>query len=152
MCASAGKEDAMYSKKEEKNRVTRWMTALALAVVFAGSLSCGQEKSVVLELPSGGEGQTETSQETALQTEAAREKESAQETEAGGWVQVHVCGAVRASGVYRLPAGSRVFEAVEAAGGMTEDGAADYLNLADVIFDGAKVRVPFLSELSQEER
>src|SRR5690554_6474455 len=34
---------------------------------------------------------------------------------------VHLTGAVQEPGVYRLPAGSRVFEALEMAGGFTED-------------------------------
>ena len=139
MCASHKKEDAMYRNKEEKNKFTRWMAALVLAVFFAGALSCGQKKAVVLELSPDAGDQTETSQEAIV------------ETDSGGMIQVHVCGAVRTSGVYSLPAGSRVFEAVEAAGGMAADAAVDYLNLADVVLDKAKVRVPFLSELSGEE-
>ncbi len=36
-------------------------------------------------------------------------------------IWVHVCGAVRKAGVYELPAGSRVFEAVQEAGGFAAD-------------------------------
>jgi competence protein ComEA len=151
MCASHKKEDAMYRNKEEKNKFTRWMAALVLAVFFAGALSCGQKKAVVLELSPDAGDQTETSQEAVLETKAAPKPEAIVETDSGGMIQVHVCGAVRTSGVYSLPAGSRVFEAVEAAGGMAADAAVDYLNLADVVLDKAKVRVPFLSELSGEE-
>ena len=38
-------------------------------------------------------------------------------------IYVHICGAVSAPGVYELPEGSRIFEAVEAAGGFTEEAA-----------------------------
>lgn len=42
-------------------------------------------------------------------------------------------------GVYELPEGSRVYEAVEAAGGFTEEAAAEALNLAEKITDGMKI-------------
>ena len=64
-------------------------------------------------------------------------------------VYVHVCGMVEQPGVYGLPEGSRVYEAVEAAGGIRDGGAADYLNLAETLKDGMKLEVP--SESQAEE-
>ncbi len=55
---------------------------------------------------------------------------------------VHVCGEVRRPGVYQLAAGSRIYEAVELAGGFTENAAPDFINLAEPISDGMKVDVP----------
>lgn len=43
---------------------------------------------------------------------------------------IHICGAVAVPGVYRLPAGSRVVDAVEAAGGLAEDAAERGVNQA----------------------
>jgi competence protein ComEA len=60
----------------------------------------------------------------------------------GGDVVVHVAGAVRDPGVYRLPEGSRVTDAVERAGGVTADGSADAINLAAQLADGQQVVVP----------
>lgn len=57
-------------------------------------------------------------------------------------IYVHVCGEVAVPGVYEMPAGSRVYEAVELAGGCTENGAADYLNMAQEVTDGMKIQVP----------
>ena len=51
-------------------------------------------------------------------------------------VYIHVCGLVSTPGVYGLPAGSRVYEAIEAAGGFSEAAVPDYLNLAQVLEDG----------------
>ncbi len=61
---------------------------------------------------------------------------------------VHICGEVNQPGVYELPEGSRVFEAVEAAGGFTESAASDSLNLAQKVSDGMKLVV--LSENEAE--
>ncbi|WP_282819409.1 ComEA family DNA-binding protein [Curtobacterium flaccumfaciens] len=59
-----------------------------------------------------------------------------------GRVMVHVLGAVRRSGVVELPASSRVGEALERAGGATDDADLDRLNLARVLTDGERLYVP----------
>ncbi len=61
---------------------------------------------------------------------------------------VHVCGCVNAPGVYELPEGSRIYEAVEAAGGMGESAAADFLNQAAVVEDGQQIYIPSGEEVS----
>jgi competence protein ComEA len=66
----------------------------------------------------------------------------------GGDVVVDVQGGVRHPGVVRLPAGSRVADALRAAGGYSRkadlNASAAALNLAAVLADGAQVRVPML--------
>lgn len=54
-------------------------------------------------------------------------------------IYVQVTGAVRAPGVYKLPMGARVFEAVQKAGGMTDDAAAESLNQALELSDGQMI-------------
>lgn len=51
-------------------------------------------------------------------------------------VYVQVTGAVKYPGVYELPEGSRVFEAIEKAGGMTDDARAESINQALEVSDG----------------
>jgi len=60
----------------------------------------------------------------------------------GGRVTVHVAGAVRHPGVYRLKEGSRVEHAVRSAGGATRGAFLDGLNLAGKVEDGRQVVVP----------
>jgi len=62
--------------------------------------------------------------------------------QAGRDVVVHVAGAVRRPGVYRLPAGSRVTDAVQRAGGGNRRALLDQVNLAARIADGQQVVVP----------
>jgi competence protein ComEA len=59
-----------------------------------------------------------------------------------GLVVVHVVGAVAGPGVVRLPVGSRVLDAVAAAGGATGEADLARLNLARVLVDGEQVAVP----------
>src|SRR3989440_2273917 len=57
---------------------------------------------------------------------------------------VHVVGAVENPGLYRLPRGDRVFDAVAAAGGFSPDVDMSRLpNLAGRLKDGEQVKVPF---------
>jgi competence protein ComEA len=60
----------------------------------------------------------------------------------GRQVYVHVGGAVQRPGLYEVPDGSRVFDAVRAAGGATESADLDSLNLASKVKDGDKILVP----------
>ncbi len=57
-------------------------------------------------------------------------------------VCVHVCGAVNNPGVYELPKGSRIYEAIEAAGNFSDEAAVDYTNLAQIINDEMKIIIP----------
>ncbi len=61
-------------------------------------------------------------------------------------VVVHVSGAVAAPGVYELEEGARVNDAVEAAGGLSEDADASTTNLARVLSDGEHVSIPTKAE------
>jgi competence protein ComEA len=60
----------------------------------------------------------------------------------GGRVVVHVAGAVRDPGVYRLPGDARVDDAVARAGGATRRADLGGLNLAAKLEDGRQVLVP----------
>lgn len=66
-------------------------------------------------------------------------------------IYVHVCGEVNHPGVYSLKAGSRLFEALEAAGGLKEDAVAESLNQAQEVQDGQQVYVPSIEEASRLE-
>lgn len=64
-------------------------------------------------------------------------------------VVVQVTGAVGSPGIYSLPAGSRVADAIAAAGGFSRVAAAESVNQAATLADGARVDVPALAGTSQ---
>ena len=64
-------------------------------------------------------------------------------------IYVDVTGAVKAPGVYTLPAGSRVFEAIALAGGAREDASLENLNQAGILQDGQQIRVYTEEEAAQ---
>ncbi|AOY55946.1 helix-hairpin-helix domain-containing protein [Candidatus Rhodoluna planktonica] len=63
-------------------------------------------------------------------------------------VFVHVSGEVINPGIYQLPANSRLFDAVFAAGGFTDQAQADSVNLARPINDGEQIKVAKIGETS----
>jgi competence protein ComEA len=67
-------------------------------------------------------------------------------TIASAFLVVHVAGAVNAPGVYELATGSRVIDAVGAAGGFAADANPDAVNLAALVGDSERVYVPVRGE------
>lgn len=58
------------------------------------------------------------------------------------YIIVHVAGAVKNPGVYKLKKGFRIYNAIDKAGGALEVADLDILNLAKILKDGEKVFVP----------
>ena len=87
-------------------------------------------------------------EEITLESTEAAEVQEEDLTE----IYVYVCGAVAKPGVYELQEGSRVFEAVKAAGGFTKDAAEEAVNQAEILQDEITLYIPTAEEvLSQTE-
>lgn len=82
--------------------------------------------------------------------EPSREKE--EEAQEDPVLLVHICGAVASPGVYELPAGSRIYQAVEMAGGFTGEADQDFLNQAMGLADGMRLYVPTFEETAGASR
>ncbi len=118
-----------------------------LAVVIAGVAA-----AVVLAVAAVVLARTEATELTLTGLEHGRSSPAATVGAAGDGdgaateIAVDVGGAVQRPGVYRLPAGSRVADAIAAAGGygprVDAAAASDRLNLAASLADGERVRVP----------
>lgn len=98
--------------------------------------------------------------ETNLQAEvAAVSEDSSTEKEVNkeepleqDLITVDVKGAVKSPGIYDLPVGSRVNDAVQKAGGLTEQADSKSLNLAQKVSDEALVYVPTKGEESASQQ
>ncbi|MBX3110961.1 MAG: helix-hairpin-helix domain-containing protein [Fimbriimonadaceae bacterium] len=83
----------------------------------------------------------------AIGSQVASQPRTIQGWAVGGQsMQVDVKGAVVHPGLYKFSTGSRINDALKAAGGPTEDAATDSLNLAAALEDGMEVRVPRIGE------
>ncbi|MDE6904886.1 MAG: helix-hairpin-helix domain-containing protein [Lachnospiraceae bacterium] len=80
--------------------------------------------------------------DTEAVTEALGETETCDSLkEEEGLCCVYVCGEVNVPGVYELPAGSRVYEAIQLAGGLTETADPGAVNQALFVEDGEMIQV-----------
>ena len=82
----------------------------------------------------------------AVSKDSSTEKEVKEEPVEQDLITVDVKGAVKAPGIYDLPVGSRVNDAVQKAGGLTEQADSKSLNLAQKVSDEALVYVPTKGE------
>ncbi|MDQ4075178.1 MAG: helix-hairpin-helix domain-containing protein [Chloroflexota bacterium] len=108
----------------------------ARQVVLAALLAVGAVGGVVT-LGSRPEGEP-----LVLEVPTATPTATIAPTVTPGPIVVFVSGAVAEPGVYTLPPDSRVIDALEAAGGPTEEAAIELLNQATQLSDGVQVHMP----------
>ena len=82
----------------------------------------------------------------AVSKDSSTEKDVKEEPLEQDLITVDVKGAVKSPGIYDLPVGSRVNDAVQKAGGLTEQADSKLLNLAQKVSDEALVYVPTKGE------
>lgn len=68
------------------------------------------------------------------------------------FIVIDVSGEVMVPSVYTLSDGARVYEAVDAAGGLTENADTRNTNLAAILSDGMKLYIPSKKEVEEEEK
>lgn len=135
-----------------KTNKTLFLSCAAAALFAAASLTgCVRKTDVVFEEELSDSG-TEDEKNGSV-TEAPADNLSAQEsarevspTPQPQHIFVDVCGAVCHPGVIELTAGSRVFEAIQAVGGMLPEAAVGYVNQAQLLTDGQQVYIPTKEE------
>lgn len=88
----------------------------------------------------------------AVSKDSSTEKEVKEEPVEQDLITVDVKGAVKSPGIYDLPVGSRVNDAVQKAGGLTEQADSKGLNLAQKVSDEALVYVPTKGEESASQQ
>ncbi len=93
--------------------------------------------------------QSESEEEQDL-TDTNQQQQQPEVSELPQIIYVDICGAVTSPGVYELPYGSRVFQAIEKAGGYLPEAAASYLNRAKGLSDGQQIYVPTQAEVDSQ--
>lgn len=165
----SGRHGRKERQKHVRNRIImrKGVMCLLLSATIAVCCGCTKKEQLVFsvendtssneeENPSGETSQFGGSDTAAKSGETVQNATDSGNTlpessEEGGFglnqdIYVHVCGAVVHPGVYELPAGSRVYEAVQAAGGFTEEADADYVNQALELSDASQIVIPTMEE------
>ncbi len=141
--------------KKNKNKSKKYLCAMCV-LIFAlldPVLLCGcaaAQEEVTLELAEPEStvsenmtqlSETEITVNTKTDTGIITEPESSPQQ-----VYIYLCGAVALPGVYCLSEGSRLYEAVEMAGGLTQEADENCLNMARQITDGEQIVILTLDE------
>lgn len=137
MCA--GRNMAVMAKRY--NRILLSILAVIACILFG----CEKKETVYLTRQGIEEREEIPQTEEAAPSFEIQEKEKREEKVC----MIHICGAVMHPGVYELSEESRIYQAVEAAGGFTKEAAQDYLNQAQSITDGERLYVPTIEEVRQ---
>ena len=112
---------------------------LAICMIFMITGCEGDRAMTLADLSPDGSSVEESAEEASAEPSGI---EPAEGTETDQTLYVYVCGSVVSPGVYGLAPGSRVCDALEAAGGFTEDADVSRINLAAVVKDGDMIFFP----------
>ena len=88
---------------------------------------------------------------TTVSNDEKEDKNQKEEEVEQDLITVDVKGAVKSPGIYDLPVGSRINDAVQKAGGLTDNADSKSINLAQRISDEALVYVPTKEEVTSQE-
>jgi competence protein ComEA len=124
------------------------MKIALILCVFCFMTGCGSDNSVYIEQAASEEAAAKASEDAEQIDIPADADDTAGSTETLDPVEiyVYVCGAVEDPGVYRLESGQRMYEAIELAGGFSEDACEDAVNLAGELCDGQMIWIPTMEE------
>lgn len=116
---------------------------MIIAVILLFLQGCALDNETVFELNDQNTDISSSSYE--MESGADQDINSKEETD----IFVYVCGKVNFPGVYKLEEGSRVYEAIEAAGGALEEADLDSVNQAELLTDGKQIKIYSKEEISQ---
>jgi len=125
---------------KQRNRIRVLIVGLAI-IIFGVFLGLSQKDS---EESFQKFEESVTNGTSSLSVDETSEKKTEETTKE---IYVYVTGAVLNPGVYVLPAGSRVFQAIEMAGGLTSEADANQMNQALLLSDGYHLHVPKYGEV-----
>lgn len=114
------------------------LCAIILFILFQGLWQLGAGDTHLID----GSNQSSWQKDAdGLEIETDAEAEEAAQPSEPAKLSVHVVGAVATPGLYELPEGSRIKEAIDAAGGMADDAEQGSVNLARALTDGEQIVV-----------
>lgn len=135
-------------KDHKKKILTAAAFLIAAGLVFGltGSRDSAREldDTGAIVMNSGGNlesgEQAEDENISAPENNTPEDRRDVENSEKSG-IYVYICGEVINPGVYELSGDSRIYEAVDAAGGFTENAARECVNLASKVSDGMQITI-----------
>lgn len=153
-----------------KKYLFHFILAVLLSVLFSFLLGCQNNELSISSFPDESPKSTEyeeagiqdsmsfsdagsgANSDTAISSDSGTGSDAGADASSGS-ACVYLCGAVKNTGVYYFNEGERLWEIVKKAGGLDEDADTDAINMAAVLNDGEKIRIPYIGEniVSEED-
>ena len=136
----------MNDHKKKILTAAAFLIAAGLVFGLTGSRDSAREldDTGAIVMNSGGNRepgeQAEDENVSAPENNTLGDRRDVENSEKSG-VYVYICGEVIKPGVYELSGDSRIYEAVDAAGGFTENAARECVNLASKVSDGMQITI-----------
>ena len=142
----------------EKIKNNKKVLILAMIGVFVvgiiGFVCLKNNKEEVVDVESFKVERTGDVEKTNQDSQVIQENQSKTEAESPSnqnQIYIHIIGEVNNQGVIVLEKGQRIVDAIEKAGGITKKGDLSKVNLAYVLSDGQKVRIPSVDDKENVE-
>lgn len=151
-------EELDREKKRKLKKILLVAVLIAAAVIYGAVFHQNEEEITVnsdsMQTEQGESGSSEAQEKMSEKTESGETGDSGSKEvepvlEEQPEIYVDVGGAVRSPGVVCVPEGARVFEAVDAAGGVTDSAETKYINMASPCSDGQKIYIPVKEEVEK---
>lgn len=126
----------MLSSKQKTAIIIAGVIVVGIFIFYMSTKANNYDYSAINEIA-----EEETKEEEQVTKEEILPKE----------IVVHITGAVEKEGIVRIKEGSRIIDAIEAAGGMTSEVNLERVNLAYTLKDGQKIYIPKISDTKEVE-
>lgn len=121
--------------------------AFVLLVLIVGIVYANSQSSVSIEVND----EVDSNEDTTIDSEDNNYEDTDDVEELEKTIIVHICGEVVNEGIYNVKEDSRVYEVLELTGGLTEEAATDYVNLARQVKDGEQIIFPSKEQIETGE-
>ena len=134
-----------YHKKTVIKVTTGILILIAAFFLFIGNPDETETKNAEIQISGFHEECDSKDDKESNSSDSNQDSEAITKTS----IFIDVSGAVKNPSVVEMKFGSRVFEAIEMAGGLTEDAETKETNLARVVSDGEKIYIPTEKEIQE---
>lgn len=132
------KESLLQFFNENKQQLKKLvLPAVVISALLIFWIFGGDDKSITEDLPKGDA--SLFAEEESVQESEEQQEQSAEDDRTEVKIYVDIGGAIKNPGVYEVNTGTRLFEVINQAGGLTEEADRDSMNQAEVISDGQKI-------------
>ena len=135
-----------------KNIKTKIIILISIILIIVGIFYQNSKgKQGLIELNNNIiEEKIEISDSKVLKKEEAENSDFKNEQEEIEYIKIHIAGQIKYPGLIELEKGKRIYDAIEKAGGVTENACLNQVNLAYILEDAQKIYIPSKEESEKE--